>query len=145
MTNKEFEVKEYLSQAYYLELKMNNCMNELERIRAMMVKSSSIVITGKNDGMRRNRTEELLVKFMDYTTRLEKGIDKYSKKLVEISDAINLVEDEKSQLVLFMRYIQHKSWESICSTMHYERRWIFNLHLMGLKELVNKKVCTKMH
>ena len=36
MTNKQFEVKEYLSQAYYYEIKIDACLNELERIRAAL-------------------------------------------------------------------------------------------------------------
>lgn len=136
MTNKEFELKEYLSQAYYAGLKINTCLNELERIKAMMTRSASLVIIGKNDGMRRNRTEELFVKYAEYTRKLENIIDEQNQKLITVSDIINKVKDEKYNLLLFLRYIQHKRWEDIASTLQYDVRYTMKLHIKALRELI---------
>ena len=68
---------------------------ELERIRAKMTRTASLVIVGKNDGMKKNKTEELIYKYYDYIQKLEKTIDEQNDKLIKINDVIAKVENEK--------------------------------------------------
>ena len=140
MTNKQFEVKEYLSQAYYSEIKIDAYLNELERIRAKMTRTASLVIVGKNDGMKKNKTEELIYKYYDYIQKLEKTIDEQNDKLIKINDVIAKVENEKYNSILFLRYIQHKKWEDIAKMLQYDNRYLMKLHIGALNEIIKLKL-----
>lgn len=58
-----------------------------------------------------------------------------------IFDAINAVPGIEGD-VLFERYVNLKSWDSVMKSVHCSRRAVFYYHRQGLKKI---KVCTLLH
>lgn len=83
----------------------------------------------------KNKLEEAMLKLSDRLERIDRTIARLS---VEIDDRIESIEDlpnENHREVLFMRYVEGKSFEEISVYMKYVYNYTCNLHGEALKEL----------
>ncbi len=140
MTDKEYNVKLYLERARELQRAIETYEEALEVERAKVPRSSSIIKFSKVKGGRNNSSEDRLYKFLERAERIEKKITALENEKQKIADTIELVNDIKLKMVLIRRYILCENWEDVAKHLNYDRRWITELHLRAIKELVKLKI-----
>lgn len=93
-------------------------------------------------GGRSDRLEKSLDKISELDEQMSAWIAESCQTLMEITVAIDSVQDTRYHQLLTLRYIDRLKWEEICVRMNYEWRWIHRLHDKALIEL---KEATKSH
>ena len=137
------KAKEYLSQAIWLDAKLNNKIEQKEKLESMAQRVSSDVTKEKVCGGDNVKSpmENAIVKLMDLQYEINKDIDRLVDLKREILETINQVKDASHQLILEMRYIGGQSWEDVAKSMGYDVRTIFRIHGKALKEIEKIKMC----
>ena len=130
--------KEYLSQAYRLDQKINSHIEELSRLRSM---SQSISSPGWGDKVQSNRnTEAPYVRCLEKIIALEDTINAEIDVLVdlkqEIRTVIEAVTNTDWRMVLRYRYIHNCTWEQIGAELNADSRTIRRWHSDALKKVV---------
>ena len=129
--------KEYLSQYKWLLMKEQNIQDEIDAIctryigRAIQYSDMPKAFSSEHD-------------LSDYIVEIDpllKQLDESKRKAVEayrrIEQEIERLEDEREKTLLRLRYLCCMSWEDVASTMHYDVRWVFQLHGRALKSFVH--------
>ena len=121
--------KEYLSQAYRLDQRINSKLHQIESLRSLTQK-----VTASYDGEpvshTRNVTslQDTIVHLMDAEDDLNRQIDELVDLKMEIANTISRVRNENYRLILEMRYLCFNSWDEIATTLHYTDRWLRKMH-----------------
>ena len=140
-------VKEFLSQAYYIHKKINA---KLERLQVLKEITKNALATPsdavKNSTRNFQKMEENITKMLDLEAEIFSDIDRFINAQRDINFLIKNIEYSKYQLILELRYLSFKKWEDILITLGYERRYLYKLHKKALAicERVLKKD-TKRH
>lgn len=122
--------KEYLSQAYRLDMKVNSRLEELSELREL---SRSIQSPGFEPGYNPNKPidatfEKTIMKIVDMENDINEEIDSLIDIKSSIRKVISQVPDEDQQMILRKRYIHFMSWDDIAKEMNYSVRWTLILH-----------------
>lgn len=135
-------VKEYLSQAIWLNQRINR---KLEQANSLRTLASKVTTTFGEERVQSTKNqspmEEIIVKLVDLENEVNEDIDQLIKLKAEIVETINKVDDPIYQLVLQIRYIDGKTWEEVAKSIGYDRRTIFRIHGKALKEIEKLKSC----
>ena len=130
-------VKEYLSQAYMLDQRINAHLEEVKRLRDMATGLFSPTLGDKVQTPRDNNAP--FVKSVEKIILLENKINAEIDTLValkeQIHDVISTVEDQNESLILQYRYIQGQSWESIAAAMHADISSAYRWHTNALRHV----------
>ncbi len=120
------KAKEYLSQALWLNQRIDNKLEQLERLKAMAMRVTTNLTQEKVSGgyNERNPMENTIVKIMDLEREVNDEIDKLINLKQEILETISLVDDPMAQLLLEMRYINRRTWGEIAEELGYSDRGI---------------------
>lgn len=128
--------KEYLRQAYLLDQRIEAKLAQLQSLRELALKCTS-VITGMPHGPNRgeSKLENTLIKIVDMQTEINDDIDRLVDLKQEISTAIEALPDPQEQSVLLKRYLRYMSWAQIAEDLDYSIQHIYRLHWRALKNL----------
>lgn len=140
MTDKEYSVKQYLERARELQRAIETYEEALEVEKARVPRSSSIIKFSKVKGGKNNSSEDRLYKYLERAEKIEKKITALENEKQKIADTIEMVDDIKLKMVLIRRYILCDTWEDVATHLNYDRRWVTELHLRAIKELVKLKI-----
>ena len=89
--------KEYLSQAYLLNKKIEAKMRRLELLREMSQRASAFIdMMPRNQRFERSPMEEAIVKFLDLETEIESDVQTLLATVKEIQYLINSINDIES-------------------------------------------------
>ena len=118
-------IKEYLSQAKYLDAQIDSKVRQLTRLRSLATKCTS-AITGMPHSKSADTSsmENSITKLIDLENEINDEIDKLVNLKEEIMKVIRCVEK---------RYIDFKSWDRIASEMFFNRRYVHKLHGRALE------------
>lgn len=137
MTNKQFEVKEYLSSLRFAEKMIEIKLEKIEETRELALRVNQALNPVKvQGGQRKNIVEEVAIKVAGLTQQLEKQVDEYKELQKNVIDLISVVPNDTQREILDLRYVHFKKWEDIAEIMSYDRRQITRLHYKGLQEIV---------
>ena len=136
-------VKEYLSQALWLDQSIRSKIEQLEVLRSLAMKVNAAftqerVFGGNN---LKSNMEKTIVKMISLEEEINRDIDRLVNLKKEIMATINQVDDLNSQVLLELRYVNGKGWEEVAACMGYDRRTIFRMHGKALKEIEKMKSC----
>ena len=129
--------KEYLQQAYRIDVKIKDKNLELENLRELSTSVSSPTITdngGASKSTKPDKVGRIVGRIVDLEREIKSEINRYFDLKSEINEKINLVADETLQSLLFKRYILCQSWKYIAVDMGYTYRHTLLLHSNALKE-----------
>ena len=122
--------KEYLSQAYRLDQRINSNIEEISRLREMATSISSPSWGEKVQGTR--STEAPFVHCLEKIMDLESVINKEINTLVclkrELRTIIEAVPNTDERLVLRYRYIHNCTWEQIGNELNADARTVRRWH-----------------
>lgn len=134
-------VKQYLQQVKRLDDIVNAKYEQIEALRLIATKITTyprdvkVQTSPSND-----RLEKIVVKIADLENELNSSIDKLVDLKAEITQRIDEVSNNDYRLLLALRYLNFKTWEQIANEMHYDVRWIHELHKRALAEFENMQI-----
>ncbi|MCR4629340.1 MAG: DUF1492 domain-containing protein [Clostridium sp.] len=141
------EMKEYLSQAFRIDQRINSKLDQLAALNDLARKATMLYHRNPGGSSRNiHETEDVIVKIIDLENEINDEIDELVDLKVEIRETIKNVDDLEYQTLLEKRYLCFQTWEQIASDMGYEIRWIYQLHNKALSAVAKKtKLFTKRH
>lgn len=121
--------KEYLSQAYRIDQRIDDKLQQIGTLRDLLAKTSIVMSDmPKNQNKDRSMMEEYLIKIIDMESDLNAEIDRLVSIKADIMHTIEKVDDIDSKMVLEKRYLQFLTWEDIANDMGYTVRNIHFIH-----------------
>lgn len=126
--------KEFLSQARYLDMRINSKLEQVDSLNALATKCTS-TLTGMphNPSQSTSHMADAVVKIVDLQNEINHDIDCLIDLKREIAQIIKSVSDLEMQTLLEKRYLCFQSWEKISVDMKYSIDNIYRLHRAALK------------
>ena len=127
--------KEYLSQARYLDMRINSKIQQVAALNDLATKATS-TLTGMphNPNHATSTMEEAIAKIIDLQSEINNDIDRLVDLKRDISGIIKAVGNTEYQTLLEKRYLCCLSWEQIAVDMKYDLRYLHKLHSRALRE-----------
>ncbi|HML45694.1 MAG TPA: hypothetical protein PKE04_02950 [Clostridia bacterium] len=133
MNDRTLPAKEYLSQAYHLDQRINA---KLEQVEALCSLTRKVAVSYGSEPVSHTRNvsslEDSIIRLMDAETALNCAIDALVDMKMDIAQCINAVPNYDCQLLLEKRYLCFQTWEQIATDMHYSSRWVHIVHSRAL-------------
>ena len=130
------KAKEYLSQAYRLDQRIDAKIEQVMSLRNLAAKATSTLSDVAPSGTRNvHRMEDIIVKLIDLENEINADIDNLVALKHEIMAAIRSIHDPDYCTVLELRYLCFKPWDQIAVEMGYGIDNVYKLHRMALKTL----------
>jgi DNA-directed RNA polymerase specialized sigma subunit len=140
--------KEYLSQALWLDQRVNTKLEQLQTLRELSMKVSANLTVEKVAGgnNKKGHMENTVVKIVDLEKEIKEDVERSIAIKAEIMNTISQVDDPIGQIILEMRYINGKGWDEIARDLKYNDRSVFKIHSRALKEISKKRAvkCSKI-
>lgn len=126
--------KEYLSQAYWLDRRIDSKLEQISSLRAMVTKTTSFMNDTPVSHTRNvHSMEDVIAKIIDMENQLNEDIDSLVDLKQDIMQRIKEIESPEYQTILELRYLCFKPWEDIAAKMGFGINNIFKLHAKALK------------
>lgn len=127
--------KEYLSQAFRLDQRINSKLEQVSRLRGMAVKATGSFQAERISGTSQHSPmESAVVKLIDLEYEINDDIDRLVDLKREMTSLIERIPDPSYRVLLELRYLGCSRWEDIALKMGYDLRWVYRLHGRALKE-----------
>ena len=137
------KAKEYLSQAYRLDQRIDAKIEQVMSLRNLAAKATSTLSDAMPSGTRNiHRMEDIIMRIFDLENEINADIDALVALKREIVSTIKSVPNLEYQILLELRYLCFKPWEQIAVEMGYGIDNIFRLHQKALKDLEVGEKCT---
>ena len=121
--------KEFLSQAYRIDQRINSKLEQVQSLRDLATKATSTLSDVPSSGTRNvHHMEDLIAKMMDLENEINADIDKLLETKKCVSDVIKQVTEPEQQTILEMRYLCYQPWETIANTISYSTQHTFRIH-----------------
>lgn len=129
--------REYLSQAYRLDQRINSDLEEVGRLRMM---TSAIGSPAFNERVQTSPNGDApfvrsIEKIMLMENQIDREVDLYVDLKDQIRDVIAAVENTDEQMVLRYRYIHNDTWEKIGEILKADARTVRRWHDDALKHV----------
>ena len=129
-------IKEYLSQAYRIDQRINSQLEQVRSLRELAVKATSTLSDTYSSGNgNKQKMEGVIVKIIDLENEIDEEIDRLVDLKQEIVSMIKQVKNPEYQTLLELRYLNFKTWEQIATEMQYSIQHIFRIHNKSLSLL----------
>lgn len=129
--------KEYLSQAYRLDQRINSDIAEVERLRQMSVSVTAPAL-GEKVSISRSQ-DPPYVRFVHRVIELENKInaeiDLFVSLKEQIREVIDGVTNKDELLVLRYRYVHNMTWEQIGDKLGADRTTVYRWHNAALRHV----------
>ena len=134
--------KEYLSQALWLDQRINTKLEQLATLRSLAMKVTANQTAEKVSGGKdvKSPMANTIAKIVDLEREINGDIDRLVGLKAEIQETISQVSDVISQILLELRYVNGKTWDEIANVLGFARSWVLRLHGVALKE-IEDKIC----
>ena len=127
-------IKEYLSQAYRIDQRINSKLEQVSSLRELAEKATSTLSDTPCLGNgNKQKIESVIVKIIDLEHEIDEEIDRLVDLKQEIVSLIKHVKNPEYQTLLELRYLCFRTWEQIAVEMHYELRYLHKLHRRALE------------
>lgn len=129
-------IKEYLSQAYHLDQRIDSKIEQLKRWQDLAIKATSTLSkTSSCSYENSHKMEENMVKIIDLKNEINNDIDRLIDLKKDIMALINTVNNSEYQTLLELRYLCFKKWEQIALYMNYGVDNVYKMHQKALRSI----------
>lgn len=128
--------KDYLSQAYRLDQRINAKIAQVASLNDLATKCTS-TLSGMPGSPKKGKDSmaEVIAKIVDLQAEINADIDRLVDLKKEIVTAIKGVGDIECQTLLEKRFLCFKTWEEIAVEMGYTLRYVYKLRDKALKKV----------
>ena len=129
--------KDYLSQAYRIDQRINSKIEQVQSLRDLAAKASATLTHTPQGKRNRNihRMEDVITKMVDLESDINKDLNRLVDLKREIVTVIKCVKSVELQTLLEQRYLCFRTWEQIAVELNFDLRWIHRLHKKALDEV----------
>ena len=137
MSKTKLSAKDYLSQAYRIDQRINSKIEQVQSLRELAGKASATLSDVPPSKGNRNvhRMEDVIAKMVDLESEINADLTRLINLKHEIVTVIKCVESPELQTLLELRYLCFKTWEQIAVDLHFDLRWVHRLHNRALNEV----------
>lgn len=129
--------KEYLSQAYHLDKRIDSKIEQLKALNLLATKcTSTLSDMPKSQSISNSRLEDTVVKIVDLQEEINRDIDRLVDLKRDIVRTIKSVQNPEYQIILELRYLCFKTWEEIAVQMNCSIDNVFKIRKNALKSVV---------
>lgn len=135
--------KEFLNQAYRMNIKIEESINELEQLRYLSMSLPKMDLTKDVIKSSKNpcaKYTEIMEKILELENQIANYNDDYIDFKIKIHSVICQLENSDERIVLFSRYVRFEGWEQIANKINRSKSRTFEIHnnaLKHIKELLN--------
>ena len=127
--------KEYLSQVYQIERKIDSMVQEMQHLRTL-VSNADQVLTDMPRSHNVKRFEDIVVDIVDFENEIAADKEKLAILKREIADAITRIDNRTYKLLLELRYLRYLNWKEISFVLEYDLHYVYKLHNKALQKLI---------
>lgn len=129
--------KEYLSQAYRLDQRINSKLEQIASLNDLATKCTS-TLTGmpRNPNRGSSTMADAVSKIVELQAEINRDIDRLVDLKCDMVRCIKAVDNTEHQTLLELRYLCFKTWEQIAVDMGYNVRHVYRLHDDAIGNLV---------
>ena len=129
--------KEYLSQAMYIDQRIDSKLEQLMKLRESATKATATLSDmPRPDSPNVQSMEETIVKIVDLEREINRDIDALVDLKAEARKVISKLDNPEQQLILEMRYLCYKSWAEIAEDLSFSESNVYKIHGEALKRIV---------
>jgi len=126
--------KEYLKQAFHIDRRINDKLEQISSLRDLATKATSIINDMPGSATHDPHSmQEVIAKIIDDEAAVSQLIDRLVDLKRDIRHTIEQVPDENEKMLLEQRYLSFKSWERLAEDMNFSLRWVHIMHGRALK------------
>lgn len=120
--------KEYLSQAYRLDLRINSKIEQIANLNDLATKATSVA-TGMPHSPNKGKSNmaDTIARIIDLQEEINNDIDKLVELKAEIISVIKKVDNSEYQTLLEKRFLCYMTWESIAVDMGFSIQHLYRL------------------
>ena len=126
-------IKEYLSQAYRIDQRIDSKLEQVQSLRESATKATSTLSDTYSGNSNKQKMEGVIVKIVDLENDIKDEIERLVCLKRKIVSMIKKVKNPEYQTLLERRYLCFKTWEQIAVEMNYELRYLHKLHKYALE------------
>ena len=128
--------KEYLSQARYLDARINSKIKQVEQLNYLATSATS-VLSGMphNPNKATSKMADIVGKIVDLQAEINHDIDTLVDLKRDIGGLIKSLPNVEHQTLLEKRYLCFQSWEQIAVDLLFSMQHTFRMHDSALKEI----------
>lgn len=137
MSKPKLSAKDYLSQAYRIDQRINSKIEQVQSLRDLAEKASATLsdVPPRKGTRNVHRMEDVISKMVDLESEINADLTRLINLKHEIVTVIKCVESPELQTLLELRYLCFKTWEQIAVALHFDLRWVHRLHNRALNEV----------
>jgi hypothetical protein len=130
-------IKEYLSQAYHVDQRINSKIEQITSLRALATKANSTITDMPKNATRNfHKMEENVAKMIDLEFEMNEDITNLLDLKQDIFGIIKKLSNPEHKTILELRYLGFKQWEQIAETLGYNLRYLYKLHNDALRACI---------
>lgn len=129
------DVKAYLKRVKLYDTHINNKMEELDRLNAMVRKITQTLRDDAGGGSRsQDKIGDAVARIVDLQKEINKEIDRFVDCRNEVCESLNVIQNQRYFDVLYKRYVLFKTWPQIAEDMDFkDERGVYKLHGRALQ------------
>ena len=137
MNNSNLSAKDYLSQAYRIDLRIKMKSEQTQSLRDIATRATSSLsdVPPSNGPRNVHRMEDVIAKMIDLESEISEELNRLIDLKHEILTVINCVENLEFKTLLELRYLCFKPWEEIAVELNWSIRNVYYIHGEALKDV----------
>lgn len=125
--------KEYLSQAFYINQRINSKLEQIEDLKNLAAKVTAVISDlPKSPTKNKNGLSETVANIVDLEQEVSAEIEKLLKLKREITSVIEQVPQSEHRILLEKRYLRCERWEKIAVELNHSIQHIYRIHSSAL-------------
>lgn len=130
------DVKQYLSQAHYLDLTIDSKLEQLSKLNCLATKATATLSDMPHSPNRGSSSlEDTICKIVDLQDEINRDIDSLVDLKRSIINLINNLDSSEHRVMLEKRYLSFLTWEQIAVSMNYSRAHVFRVHDEAIEKI----------
>ena len=137
MTENKMSPKEYLSQAMYIDQRIDSKLQQVATLRESAAKvTATLTDMPRSASSNLQAMENTIVKIIDPENEINRDVDRLVDLKAEVKRVISRLSSPDQQLVLELRYLCFKPWSEIMETLGISETSVYRVHGEALKNIV---------
>jgi DNA-directed RNA polymerase specialized sigma subunit len=132
--------KEFLSQAYRIDQRINAKIEQVQSLRDLAAKATATLSDNSPAKGERNihRMEDVIIKMVDLENEIHNDISILLGIKKDVGAVIKRVKDPEQQMVLEMRYLCYTPWEKIAEQLAYSPQHTYRIHGAAISSIARE-------